>query len=402
MEILEMLEKYNQKHLLRIINKVDNEKKQKLIDELKNINFDEINSLYNELKTKKTTNDKFEQIKYIEKKAVSKECENIGIDIIKNNKYAVITMAGGQGSRLGHNGPKGTYILNINGVKKSIFEILSENFKNAKNEYGVDIPWYIMTSNNNDKATKDFFLKNNNFGLKNVSFFTQEDIPVIDENGEILIGEDFLVKKAGNGNGGIYKALEKSGILKEMEVNGIEWVFICGVDNILVNMVDPIFLGINYKQGTEIASKSTSKKNQNERAGVFCKRNGRCGIVEYTEITDEMKELKDEDGRFVYSQINILQHLYSLNALKKLKDVNLKYHIAHKKNSYMDDELTLVNPSEPNTFKFEQFIFDGFEEFENMTLLNVVREEEFAPIKNAKDIDSPETAVKLYIKEKKL
>jgi len=399
LNIAETLKKYNQEHLLKIIDKMNDEQKKKIFNDLENIDFEQIKRLYEELIESKEVNDRFEPIDYIVKQDVIGKYDEKGIEIIKNNKYAI---AGGQGSRLGHNGPKGTYILNINGVEKSIFEILSENFKNAKEKYEVDIPWYIMTSNNNDKDTKEFFAKHNNFGLDNVHFFTQMDIPVIDENGKLMIGEDYLIKKAGNGNGGIYKALEKNGILKEFENNGIEWIFISGVDNILAQMIDPDFIGLNYVQKTDIASKSTIKKSPDEKVGVFCKRNGRCSTVEYTETTLEMREAVDENGNFMYGQANILQHLYSLKALKKLKDVDLKYHIAHKKGSYMDEELTLVAPDKPNMYKFEQFLFDGFEIFDKMTLLTVKREEEFAPIKNAKDIDCPETAIKLYVKEKNI
>ena len=402
MEINQKLKQYNQEHLLKIISKMEIEKQKKIIEELETIDFEEIQRLSQKINEKIIEENIFEPIEYIPKEQIIGKYEQYGIDIIKNNKYAVVTMAGGQGSRLGHDGPKGTYILNINGIEKSIFEILSENFKNAEKEYNVQIPWYIMTSNNNDKATREFFCEHNNFELKNVKFFTQVDIPVIDENGKLLIGEDYLIKKAGNGNGGIYKALEQKGILQDMKNRGIEWVFISGVDNILTKMVDPIFLGVNYFQGTEIASKSTTKLSSNEKVGVFCKKNGRCGTVEYTETTQEMREAVDKCGKFLYGQANILQHLYSLNALMKLKDTDLPYHIAHKKNLYMDEELTLIAPDEPNTYKFERFIFDGFEKFDKMTILSVKREEEFAPIKNMKDIDCPETAIKLYVKEKKL
>lgn len=402
MNIFTLLKKYNQEHLIEIIEKMNHDKQEKIIDDIKKIDFEEINRLFLKLNEKNDTHDEIEPIEYIESKSIVGKFENKGKEIIKNNKYAVITMAGGQGTRLGHNGPKGTYILNINGKEKTIFEILSEKLVNAKKDYGVDIPWYIMTSSNNDKTTRDFFAKNNDFGLNNVHFFTQMDIPVLDENGKLLIGEDFLIKKAGNGNGGIYNALKYNGVLEEMKENGIEWVFISNVDNILVNMVDPLFLGLNYMEGTEIASKSIFKNQANEKLGIFCKRNGKNGIIEYTETSEKMKSLKDENGKFVYGQGNISEHLFSLNALNKLKDVNLKYHIAHKRNVYLNEKMELVIPDKLNTYKFEQFIFDGFEKFENMTLMCVEREKEFAPIKNAIGTDSPETAIALYVNANKL
>ena len=396
MDIIELLAKYGHENLLKIIKKMDKNKQENIIDELKNINFEEINKLYVQLKDTVEVNDKIEPVEYVKKEDVIGKYEIEGINAIKNNKYAVVTMAGGQGTRLGHNGPKGTFMLDINGTKKSIFELLSKNFVDAKIKYGVDVPWYIMTSSNNDEKTRNFFEENKNFGVKNVQLFTQMDIPVLDENGKLLIGEDYMIKKAGNGNGGIYKALEKHGILEEMEKNGIEWVFVSGVDNILVKMIDPLFIGLTCAQGTEIASKCTTKVSPDEKVGLFCKRNGRCSTIEYTETTDEMRNAKDSNGNYIYGQANILQHLYSLKALKKLKDVELKYHIAHKKESYINEQLELVTPNSPNIYKFEQFIFDAFDKFDRMTLLNVSREEEFAPVKNATGADSPETAIKLY------
>lgn len=405
MDIQSKLKKYNQEHLLKILNNIDKKKQKELINEIEKLDLEEIKELYTELKQPEKTNYKIEPIDYIEEGKMSEEekeeCNRLGLEIIKNNEYAIITMAGGQGTRLGHNGPKGTFMLNVEGENKSIFKILSEKIKIVKDTLNVEIPWYIMTSNQNSKDTKDFFENNNYFGLNRVKFFLQEDIPVLDEQGKLLIGENYKIKKAGNGNGGIYKSLKNQEILNEFEEAGIKWIFISGVDNILMKLIDPLFIGLNIKNGTEIASKSATKIHVDEKTGVFCKKDGRCGIIEYSEINEEIKNKINEDGILIYSQINILAHLFSLNSLKKLKDVKLKYHLAHKKNSYIDENLNVVIPTEPNTYKFEKFIFDGFEQFENMTLLNVKREREFAPIKNSTGNDSPETAIKLYINEKR-
>lgn len=405
MDIQSKLKRYNQEHLLEIIYKMDEQSQKEIINELQKLDLDEIEELYITLKNPKEKRYMIEPIGYIEKERLSKqeleEYKEIGLEIIENMQYAIITMAGGQGTRLGHNGPKGTFELNIEGKSKAIFEILSEQIKIVKDTLNVEIPWYIMTSSQNDKQTKVFFEDNNYFGLDKISFFLQEDIPVLDENGKLLIGEDYKIKKAGNGNGGIYKSLENNGILKDLDEKGIKWIFISGIDNILMQLVDPVFLGLNYKNGTEIASKSATKTSPEEKTGVFCKKDHNCGIIEYSEINDEIKNLKDEAGKLIYSQINILAHLFSLDALKKLKDIKLKYHLAHKKNIYIDENLNPVIPKSPNTYKFEKFIFDGFEQFKNMTLLNVSREKEFAPIKNSSGNDSPETAIKLYINEKR-
>lgn len=405
-KVISILKENNQEYIIKILEKMDLENRENLVNQILNINFKEVNNLYNELKNGYKENiNSIEPIKYVEKNKLTleekNEYNNIGSEVIKNNKVAVITMAGGQGTRLGHKGPKGTYMLDLKdvlGKEVSIFEVLAQNFIKAKSEYNVDINWYIMTSNENKKDTIKFFQDNHYFNLdkKNIVFFVQNDIPVIDEEGKVIIGKDYLIKTASNGNGGIYEVLKEQQILKDMKTRGIEWVFVSGVDNILVNPIDPIFIGLTIKNGDMIAAKTVKKIDANEKTGVYCKKNGKIGVIEYNEISDELRNARDENGDLLYSQSNIISHLYNINALELLTNVDLRYHRAHKKVPYIDENLQEVIPTEPNIYKFEKFIFDAFENFENISILSVNKEDEFAPIKNAEGNDSPETAMRLY------
>ena len=281
-----------------------------------------------------------------------------------------------------------------------MFEILTETLKDANRKYGVVIPWYIMTSKENNAATVEFLEKHNYFGYpkENVIIFKQSELPLVDVNGKLLISKDMKIKEASDGNGGTYSSLRASGCLANMKERGLKWIFIGSVDNALLKMVDPILLGLTIKNGAEIASKSVVKANPHERVGVFCKMNGHPKVIEYSELPEKMAEERDDMGELRYGESHIMCNLYSINALEKASKEILMYHTAFKKNSYIDENGKEVIPTEPNSYKFESFIFDAFEFFDDITILRVEREEEFAPVKNKEGADSPKTAKELYEK----
>ena len=281
-----------------------------------------------------------------------------------------------------------------------MFEILTETLKDANRKYGVVIPWYIMTSKENNAATVEFLEKHNYFGYpkENVIIFKQSELPLVDVNGKLLISKDMKIKEASDGNGGTYSSLRASGCLANMKERGVKWIFIGSVDNALLKMVDPILLGLTIKNGAEIASKSVVKANPHERVGVFCKMNGHPKVIEYSELPEKMAEERDDMGELRYGESHIMCNLYSINALEKASKEILMYHTAFKKNSYIDENGKEVIPPEPNSYKFESFIFDAFEFFDDITILRVEREEEFAPVKNKEGADSPKTAKELYEK----
>ena len=298
----------------------------------------------------------------------------------------------------GHNGPKGTFILNINPEPKSLFQILCESLKEANEKYNITIPWYIMTSKANNAQTVEFFEKNNffNYPKEDIKFFIQGELPMLDKNGKILLEEDGLLKLAADGHGGVFEAMFKNGIVDDMLKRKIEWVFIGPIDNPLVKMVDDILIGYAKDIKAMGAGKSIVKANPEEKVGVFCKKDGKPSVVEYTEITKEMAYKTDENGELLYGESHLNCNMFNIKGIQKIGAEKLPYHTAFKKATYIDENGQLIKGTEPNSYKFESFIFDAFEKLDNMAILRVKREEEFAPVKNAEGVDSPATSIELY------
>ena len=400
-DIERKIKRYHQDHLLDYYNNLQDESlKNKFEEQLEKIDFDLIDSLYRkttvDIKKEEAT---IEPIEYWDKERLGSKYEfyeNIGIEAIKQGKLAAVTMAGGQGTRLGHNGPKGTFDIGLDS-HKCLFELLCDGLKDAEKKYEVAIPWFIMTSEENNQATVEFFKKNKYFGYeKNIYFFIQSQLPMVDTEGKILIGENGLIKEAADGHGGVYESLVKSGMVEKMKELGIEWVFIGGVDNCLVRMVDPVLMGLAIYKGVTGAGKSVVKANPGEKVGVFCKKNGKPNVIEYSEITEEMAEAKDAMGELLYGEPHILCNLFNISAIERMGNNPLPYHSAFKKAKYIDKDGNLVVPESPNAYKFEAFLFDAFGDLDDMVILRVKREKEFAPVKNATGVDSPETARELY------
>ncbi len=404
-QTINLLKKYNQEHIIKLLEKLDDNKKAELIEQINNINLDQIMELYENTKKEiEIKESKIESIKYLDKAKLSKDIkekfDNLGEQIIRRGQYAVVTMAGGQGTRLGHQGPKGTFKLDVYGKGKYLFEILAENLKEANQKYNTSIPWYIMTSKENNAKTVEFLEKNNYFGYKkkDVTIFTQKELPLIDTKGKMLINKEYKIKEASDGNGGTYSSLRETGCLADMKERGIKWVFIGGVDNVLLKMADTTLLGMAIDKGVQIASKSVVKANPHEKVGVFCKMNGHPKVIEYAELPDKMAEEVDTDGELKYGESHIMCNLYTIEAIEKVSKEVLMYHCAFKKNSYIDENGKEIVPNEPNSYKFESFIFDAFEFFDDIAILRGKREDDFAPVKNKEGVDSPKTAKELYEK----
>ena len=400
----QILEKYGQEHLLKFYSELSDEKKSKLLDDILTIDFKQLQELYESTKTKQNyENGKIEPIAYKSKENLSQEdldkYTKIGEEVIRQGKLAVVTMAGGQGTRLGHSGPKGTYDIGL-ASHKSIFEILCDNFKEAKEKYQVTIPWYLMTSEENNDDTIAFFEQNNYFGYPKeaVKFFKQGTLPMIDTNGKILLNEEKMIKQAADGHGGVFEAMRKNGIIYDMSQKGIEWVFISGEDNVLVKPIDAVLTGLATDEGMLMAAKSIVKAGPDEKVGVFCKKDGKPYVVEYIDISEEMANQRDENGELVYGESHILCNQFNIKVLEKLASNKLPYHVAFKKASYINENGEMVKPEQPNSYKFESFLFDAFSLLPAITILRVKREEEFAPVKNATGVDSAESARELYNK----
>lgn len=401
----EILKKYNQEHVIKQINRLSGEKREALINEILSIDFEELKELYNKtFEPLYVDLEEIQPIKAINPKKIKteelSEYEKKGTEIIKANKFATITMAGGQGTRLGHEMPKGTFKIDVGENGKYLFEILVESLIRANNKFGVVIPWYIMTSKENNKDTIQFLETHKYFGYPkdNVKIFVQDERPLINEKGKVLINEFGMIKQAADGNGGIFSTMIKNGIVKDLKDKGIEWIFIGSIDNILLKPVDSLLLGLTISQNNEIGTRTILKREPKEKVGVLCKRAGKVNVIEYSELPEEIAIITDKDGELVFGESHIMCNLFSINALERAGGSELQYHIAFKKSKYLDEDGNLIIPTTSNAYKFEKFIFDAFKLFDNITILRGVREEDFAPVKNAKGEDSPETAKKLYEK----
>ena len=303
-EVKSMLKKYGQEHLLLFYDKMNDSQKEKLLNQIENIDFDLMKELYESTKKPLDLGDvTVEPIEHTDKSRLTvterQVYEEKGIEAIKDHKLAVVTMAGGQGTRLGHSGPKGTYMLNTKNGPKYIFEIFIDSFKKAKNEYNVEIPWYIMTSKENHKETVEFLENHSYFGYNKdkIKFFMQGELPLLDTNGKVILNKEKQIKEAANGNGGIYESFAKSGLLNEIKQKQIEWVFVNNIDNIISNFVDPLLIGLTIQEKQKIGAKSVAKTNPKEKVGVFCKVNGKPQIIEYIDLPEEMTTIRDKNRR---------------------------------------------------------------------------------------------------------
>ena len=403
MEIKDILKKYNQNNIISILNSdISEDIKEKLISELNNIDFEQLKNIYDRRNDLSNISNDISQYKEIMPVVKSNLDDNIiskyvelATNSIKNNEYAIVTMAGGQGTRLGYSGPKGCFELNINGEVKSIFQILAEDIKSLNEKYDVTIKWYIMTSRDNNDETASFFEKNNYFSLdkESVKFFVQSELPMLLEDGNIAIKEDYSINLASDGNGSIYKSLIDSNLLDE----DIKWLYIINVDNVLPICDDPIFLGACIDKNIEVGVKTSLKEDPEERVGVYALKDNKLNVIEYTELPEELRYKKNDEGELSFGEGNISKYLINVDAFKKMASMDFSYHTAHKATNYINENNEYIVSDKPNAYKFEKFIFDGFKAFNNVLAFRVNKQKEFAPVKNKEGKDSPETAIKLYL-----
>lgn len=402
-EAIKKLKEFNQEQILELLELLNKDERKIISKQILELDFDKINSLYKELKNKEKINsDNTEAIIAVNKdKLETSELEKyneLGKNIICNNQYAVVTMSGGQGTRLGYDGPKGTFKIDIRPESKYLFEILADRLKEANKKYNVTIPWYIMTSTENNDDIVEFFKLHKYFGYpkESIMFFEQGNLPLITVDGKLIIGSNKKIKVAADGNGGIFQSMFKNSVLEDMKKRNIKWIFIGSIDNVLLKLDDITLLGLAEDRKVEIATKSILKNSPEEKVGAICKQNGKIRVIEYSEMSEEMKQKKNKDGELAFGESHIMCNLFSINALDKLSDKQLPYHIAFKKSDYLNKEGVIVKVETPNIYKFETFIFDAWKYFDDIAILRGKREEDFAPVKNATGIDSPETAIKLY------
>ncbi len=404
-------ESAGQGHLFRFFDTIGREGQRRLLAQLADVDLDEIRRLHGQLATKETSLDiaAIDPAPYVPLGfADAARYRRIGEDLVREGKVAAFVVAGGQGTRLGWRGPKGTYPSTVV-TGKPLFRVFAEQILAANRKYGVTIPWYVMTSPLNDADTRAFFRDNNWFGLeeRNVFLFPQGTMPSITPDGKLLLEEKDTLAVNPDGHGGALRALRSSGAIEDMLARGITQLSYFQVDNPLVNVIDPTFLGLHASHpdsSGEMSSKMVAKRDAGEKVGVFCRERtphgGRTRVLEYSDLPPAVGQATDPDGRLRFRAGSIAIHVLSIAFIDRLtrnpEKFGLPFHRAIKKVPHIDPNTgTKVEPAQPNAVKFEAFIFDALAECRSSLVVETSRVGEFAPIKNASGEDSPASSHQL-------
>ena len=390
----EMMAMLDQSHVMRYMDELSADEKKELVDQIDSLDLSVLG-----VDAAEEERGKFEPLFATTLEEIDEKREHykqIGLQAIREGKVGAVLLAGGQGSRLGFDKPKGTFNIGVD-HDLYIFECLINNLMDVVKEAHTWVPLFIMTSVDNKKDTIDFFREHNYFGYSddNVWFFTQEQLPTVDTNGKLMLADKGKVLTAPNGNGGWYASMEKTGMLKILRDSKIKWLNVFAVDNVLQRIADPCFLGAVIDSGKVSGAKVVAKAAPDEKVGVLCLEDGRPSIVEYYEMTEEMRTSREENGMLSYNYGVILNYLFRVDKLNKTLKVKLPLHRAFKKIKYLNDDGEIVTPDEPNAYKFETLALDMVKLQDNCLAYEVDRKKEFAPVKNKTGVDSVDTAREL-------
>ena len=407
MDIRNRFEQNGQGHVFRYWDDLDAEEKANLLEQAEEIDLDELDRLVAvlvkaEVAHSEINYDALEPAPYerisedIETDARWQEAKTIGEAALRSGRVAAFTVAGGQGTRLGYDGPKGTFP--ISPIKnKSLFQLFAEKIRATRHRFGCELPWFIMTSHVNHDATAAFFETDDFFGLgqESVRFLRQGRMPAVDFEGKILMESRGSIAMSPDGHGGSMRALDRSGALSEMEAKGIDLLSYFQVDNPHVQVADPYFIGFHAQSKTLMSSKMLPKAYEKEKLGHFCINGDSLEVVEYSDMPDRLTALRDDSSALKFIAGSVAIHIVSVDFVRKLTDqassLALPFHKATKKIPFLDESGSLVKPTEPNGVKFEMFVFDALPFAGEPVIVESTRLGDFSPVKNAEGVDSPES-----------
>ncbi len=396
MDIKKVLLSHGQEHILRVLQKAEGAQKTALERQIAQIDWDTL-----ALRESVRPCGKIEPIAGLSVQDIAarkEEFAKIGTAAIREGKLAAVLLAGGQGTRLGSDKPKGAFNMGLT-RDLPIFGLLMDRLKEVCSVCSAYVPLAVMTSGKNDEETRAFFKEHGYFGYPEeyIGFFVQDTAACVDFNGKLLLEEKNTIAGAPNGNGGWYSSLVRSGLLQEKVYRNVQWFNVFAVDNVLQNIADPVFLGATIASGCKTGAKVVKKTCPEERVGVLCLEDGVPRVVEYYELPPEMAFARDSDGELSYRFGVILNYLFEKNKLEEIADKGIPVHVVEKKIPYCNESGERIVPEQPNGYKFETLILDLIALMGSCLPCEVVREREFAPVKNAQGVDSVETARALLI-----
>ncbi len=388
------LEKYGQLHVLKYYDELNKEEQMTLLKQIEDTDFDVLKLCKN--KEALNPRGRITPISVMQLPEIEEKREaftKVGLEAIKAGKVGAVLLAGGMGTRLGSDAPKGVYNI---GLTKDvfIFQRLIENLLEVVHQAGAWIPLYIMTSDKNHETTTAFFEEKKYFGYDPgyVTFFTQDMAPASDYDGKVYMESKYKMSTSPNGNGGWFLSMMKWGVVDKIKAAGVEWLNVFAVDNVLQRIADPCFVGATIATDSAVGAKVVKKNAPDERVGAMCLEDGKPSIVEYYEMTEELMNARDEKGEPAYNFGVILNYLFREKDLEEIAAKRLPLHIVEKKIPYLNENGEQIKPEEPNGYKFEQLVLDMIHELDSCLPYEVVRNREFAPIKNKTGIDSVESA----------
>ena len=393
------LAKYGQEQVLKYYDELNEKEKDELLSQIEATDMEILDACnHKEDLVKRGVIEPLAAMELSEIEANKERFTDIGLEAIRSGKVGAVLLAGGMGTRLGSDNPKGMYNVGIT-HELYIFQCLINNLLDVVHQADTWIHLFVMTSDKNNEATISFMEEHAYFGYnpKYVHFFKQEMAAATDYNGKIYLEEKGKLSTSPNGNGGWFISLEKAGLLDLVHSQGIEWINVFAVDNVLQRIADPCFVGATIDKKCVVGAKVVRKAAPDEKVGAMCLEDGKPSIVEYYDMTEELMNAKNEKGEPAYNFGVILNYLFYVPDLEKMM-ASLPLHIVEKKIPYLDENGRLVKPESPNGYKYESLVLDMIHQLDSCLPYEVVREREFAPIKNKTGVDSVESARALLVK----